>query len=54
MQDQYLDLWYTVSIFETKTEMGLKRHNRPLDVETDVESLADLLPDMINVFWGGK
>ena len=41
-QDQYLDLWYTVLIFETKTEMDFKSHNRLLDVRTNDDSLADL------------
>ena len=27
--------------------MGLKRHNLPLDVETDDESLADLLVGLV-------
>ena len=29
-------------VFEKKTEMGFKRHNRLLDVRTNDESLADL------------
>ena len=41
-QGQYLDLWYTVLIFETKTKMSLKRHNLSLDVRTNAETLVDL------------
>ena len=40
MQNQYLDLWYTVSIFETKTGMGIKRHNWFQNVRPHDESLA--------------